>query len=129
MIEESHQKTMRMLSLFERLSQGEVINKQKEAEYFKVSEKAIQRDIKDLRAYFSNYKTNFLSKSIVFSRKERGYILRRNNTLRLTTEEVIVIARLLIEKRALSDVQMKQMIDKLVSGLPEGSRENIKKLM
>nr|WP_251025726.1 HTH domain-containing protein [Bacillus sp. ISL-47] len=118
-----------MLSLFERLSQGEVINKQKEAEYFKVSEKAIQRDIKDLRAYFSNYKTNFLSKSIVFSRKERGYILRRNNTLRLTTEEVIVIARLLIEKRALSDVQMKQMIDKLVSGLPEGSRENIKKLM
>ncbi|PWW31319.1 HTH domain-containing protein [Cytobacillus oceanisediminis] len=110
MIEESHQKTMRMLSLFERLSQGDVIKKQEEAEHFHVSEKAIQRDIKDLRTYFSNYKYNSLSKSIIFIRKEKGYILRRSNNIGLTAEDVWGIARLLIENRALPEIQLKQVM-------------------
>ncbi|CAM3567846.1 hypothetical protein GCM10009865_09250 [Aeromicrobium ponti] len=78
MIEESHMKTMRILSLFERLSQGEVISKEKEAENFNVSVKTIQRDMKEINAYFSNYKFDTLTNSIVYNRKAKGYILKFN---------------------------------------------------
>lgn len=78
MIEESHMKTMRILSLFERLSQGEVISKEKEAEHFNVSVKTIQRDMKELNAYFSNYKFDTIANSIIYNRKAKGYILKFN---------------------------------------------------
>lgn len=81
MIEESYMKTMRILSLFERLSQEEVIIKEKEAEYFNVSVKTIQRDLKELNAYFSYYKFDTITNSIVYNRKLKGYILKFNKDL------------------------------------------------
>ncbi|GLB60315.1 HTH domain-containing protein [Cytobacillus sp. NCCP-133] len=81
MLEESHMKTMRILSLFERLSQGEVISKEKEAEYFNVSVKTIQRDLKELNAYFSDYKFDTLTNCIVYNRKAKGYVLKFNKEL------------------------------------------------
>ncbi len=39
-------KPLRLISIFERLNKGEVINKSEEAERFDVSKRAIQRDIK-----------------------------------------------------------------------------------
>ncbi|WP_394138337.1 DeoR family transcriptional regulator [Cytobacillus oceanisediminis] len=81
MIEESHMKTMRILSLFERLSQGEVISKEKEAENFNVSVKTIQRDLKEINTYFSSYKFSTITNSIIYNRKAKGYMLKFNKEL------------------------------------------------
>ena len=44
-------KSFRLLNMYEKLNRGEIINKKQFAEEFKISEKSVQRDIDDLRAY------------------------------------------------------------------------------
>ena len=46
-------KSFRILDMYERLNRGEIINKKDFANEFDVSEKSVQRDIDDLRAYLS----------------------------------------------------------------------------
>ena len=49
-------KTSRVLSIFQRLTTGEVIQKSIEAERFSVNEKSIQRDIEDIRNFLAEGK-------------------------------------------------------------------------
>lgn len=49
----SGNKGFRLLSIYERLNKGEMLNKAKLAEMFGVGVKTIQRDIDDLRAYLA----------------------------------------------------------------------------
>ena len=46
-------KGFRLLSIYERLNKGEIIEKAQLAEYFGVTQKTIQRDIDDLHAYIA----------------------------------------------------------------------------
>ena len=46
-------KSFRLLNMYERLNKGEVLNKNELAINFGVTNKTIQRDIDDLRAYIS----------------------------------------------------------------------------
>ena len=59
-------KKLRVLHIFERLNQGELINKQKSAKKFEVSNKAIQRDINDLRSYFAEFHKRDISIEIIY---------------------------------------------------------------
>ena len=47
-------KYSRVLSIYTKLMDGEVINKASEAEYFGVNQRTIQRDIDDLRMFFGD---------------------------------------------------------------------------
>ncbi len=49
-------KTSRVLSIFQRLTNGEVIRKSIEVERFSVNEKSIQRDIEDIRNFLAEGK-------------------------------------------------------------------------
>ena len=51
---EGYAKVNRILSLYDSLNKGAVVNKQQAAAMFSVSEKAIQRDLEDLRAYLDD---------------------------------------------------------------------------
>ena len=46
-------KNIRILDLYRRLCEGRVISKAEESARFGVDERSIQRDIDDIRAYFS----------------------------------------------------------------------------
>ena len=46
-------KSFRLLKMYEWLNRGDVINKKEFAEMFGISEKSVQRDIEDLRAYIA----------------------------------------------------------------------------
>ena len=47
-------KVERIINLYNRLAEGEVLNKADEAARFEVNERSIQRDLEDNRAYFAN---------------------------------------------------------------------------
>jgi predicted DNA-binding transcriptional regulator YafY len=47
------EKSFRLLRMYELLSRGGALNKRKLVEHFGVSDKTVQRDIDDLRAYLS----------------------------------------------------------------------------
>lgn len=80
MIEEANTKTIRVLSLFEMLNNGEIIRKKEAAERFNVSEKTIHRDLKEINIYYSKYKYNTLVNSVSYNRVEKGYFLKVRNT-------------------------------------------------
>lgn len=53
LVEEKDCKINRILDLYDRLMEGEFINKKEEAEYFNVNPKTIQRDIEDSRFMYA----------------------------------------------------------------------------
>lgn len=77
--EEASTKTIRVLSLFEMLNNGEIIKKKEAADRFNVSEKTILRDLKEINIYYSNYKYNTLVNSVAYNRVEKGYFLKLRN--------------------------------------------------
>nr|WP_276570928.1 DeoR family transcriptional regulator [Cytobacillus firmus] len=78
-IEEASTKTIRVLSLFEMLNSGEIIKKKEAAEHFKVSEKTIHRDLKEINVYYTKYKYKTLVNCVAYNREEKGYFLKVRN--------------------------------------------------
>jgi predicted DNA-binding transcriptional regulator YafY len=120
-MDEQQSKSLRILSLYERLCQGDTISKKEEAVRFGVNEKTIQRDIDELRTYIAN---NFEASMVLeYDRKKNGYVLRRNENIWLTNEEILVLAKVLLESRAFQKAEMDQLLDKLIlQSQPENRR-------
>mgnify|MGYP004447979225 CR=1 FL=1 len=71
-------KNYRVLSLYTRLQDGEVINKYTEACNNGVSDRSIQRDIDEIRAFCADYATESGRhgyKEIVFDGRRGGYVM------------------------------------------------------
>ena len=62
----------RVLLIYNKLMNGEVINKKREAELFNVTLRSIQRDIEDLRCFLVD---NDIKKELVYDKKLNGYRL------------------------------------------------------
>lgn len=120
-MDEQQSKSLRILSLYERLCQGDTISKKEESVRFGVNEKTIQRDIDELRTYIAN---NFEASMVLeYDRKKNGYVLRRNENIWLTNEEILVLAKVLLESRAFQKAEMDQLLDKLIlQSQPENRR-------
>lgn len=129
MFEELHMKTIRILSLFERLSHGQIINKKEEAKRFNVNEKTIQRDLEDLRTYFSEFKHNLAVESIVYERKHKGYSLKYNDYGSLAEKEILVLAKILLESRAFPKKELESILNKLIVQCPSESQKYVKDLL
>ncbi len=122
-------KPLRLISIFERLNKGEVINKSEEAERFDVSKRAIQRDIKDLRNYFAgayNYNDDI---KILYDRKENGYRLERKDSNWLTKEEILAMAKVLLESRSFNQEEMNFLLEKLISKSTPKERKHIEEVI
>lgn len=123
------QKVMRMLQIFERLLQGKVIVKRVLAEEFHVSDKTIQRDLDDLRSYFAEFGRQDGAHMIRYDRAARGYSLTTNNKERLTADEVMVIAKILLESRAFPKDELDRLLDKLLLHCTQEDLKHIKDSM
>lgn len=77
-------KTERILSIYSRLKQGQVIDRKKESEKYNVSLRTIQRDITDIQRFLSGNESNF-RETIVYDKDSGGYRLEMN--IRALTEE------------------------------------------
>ena len=105
-------KVERVINLYNRLSEGEVLNKAEEASRFDVNERSIQRDLEDIRAYFANDPES--NRELVYDRSQKGYVLVQNQKKSLTNSEVLTVCKILLESRSLVKEEMYPIIDKLL---------------
>ena len=124
-------KTARILKLYTKLMNGCTVNKLQEAQAFGVNERTIQRDIDDIRNFFEDDTINsgFIN-SVVYDRIAKGYRLEQIYTLKLSNSEVLAVCKILLESRAFTKVEMKNILDKLISCcVPEASRKLVSELI
>ena len=105
-------KAGRIISLYNRVADGEVLVKADEAARFGVNEKSIQRDIDDIRAYFADEPE--AGRELVYDRSKKGYVMVQNAQKPLTNSEILTVCKILLESRSLVKEEMYPIIDKLL---------------
>lgn len=121
-------KVERIINLYNRLAEGEVLNKADEAARFDVNEKSIQRDFEDIRAYCANDPE--LNRELVYDRTKKGYVLVQNQKKSLTNSEILTVCKILLESRSLVKEEMYPIIDKLLQCcVPYGNYKKVSDLI
>lgn len=118
-------KTARVLRLYTKLMNGCAINKSEEAQASGVNERSIQRDIDDIRNFLDNEAANggYIN-SVIYDRVEKGYRLERIYKMKLSNSEVLAVCKILLESRAFTKKEMKEILDKLISCcVPESNQK------
>lgn len=103
----------RILSLYSNLLNNERVNVKEAAEYYGVSSKTIHRDIDDIRNFVSeNSIANGELHEVVYDRAQDTY--RLNKEGKLSKEELFVIAKILLESRALNKSEFSDIFEKMM---------------
>lgn len=124
-------KVRRILSIYDRLLDGKIIYKVEEAQRFGVNEKSIQRDIEDIRKFFDEKTVeNGMENTIIYDYGKRGYLLEQINRMKFSNEEVLAIAKILLDSRAFTKAEMLNMLDKLLECcVPPKNRKVVNELI
>lgn len=69
----SKSRSFRLLDIYAKLHRGEVLKKTTLSDLYNVSEKTIQRDINDIRAYMSNTNVGIDDIGIIYDKSKKGY--------------------------------------------------------
>lgn len=105
----------RILSLYSKLNNGEIVRKSQTANDFGVNARTIQRDIDDIRAFFCNNTFGIeRGKSVVYDRSCGGYRMVDGQSKNLTKGELLAVCKILLESRSLVKSEMLPILDKLV---------------
>ena len=105
-------KTERIIDIHNRLRDGRVIVKSEEAARHNVNDRTIQRDLDDLRAYYTDKAE--LGKEVIYDRTKKGYVLAEKSRTSLTNSKVLSVCKILLESRSMVKEEMFPIIDKLL---------------
>jgi predicted DNA-binding transcriptional regulator YafY len=121
----------RVLSIYTKLINGDVVNKAAEAERFGVAPRSIQRDIEDLRCFFEEQAScGELTKELVYSKELNGYHLVNRDAAVLSNSEVLAVCKILLESRAFTKKEMTPIISKLLNCcVPPKCQSKVKELI
>ena len=121
----------RLLRMCSKLSEGHVLYKQQEAEEYGCSLRSIQRDIDDLRLFFSDRSLiTGTNQELVYDKRLNGYRLEPPMRTMLTDEETFAVIKILLESRSLTKEELTPILDKLVSCcVPDDHRKQIASLI
>lgn len=121
----------RVLMLYSKLMNGEVINKAEEAQNFGVTQRSIQRDIEDLRCFFAEQADRGeILKELVYSKELNGYHLVSRDMSVLCNSEVLAVCKILLESRAFTKEEMTPIINKLLTCcVPPKNQRKVKDLI
>ena len=121
----------KILSIYSMLNSGEIIKKADIANEFGVTERTIQRDIDDIRAfYFNNTLAIGCGNTIIFDRKHQGYRLEDSSGEMLTNSEILAVCKILLESRTLVKSEMVPIIEKLLQRcVPEKNKKAVSQLI
>lgn len=108
-------KTNRILFLYTKLLQGQLLKKSELAQLMGVNEKSIQRDLEDIRNFLDKSRTEEgYGSQLIYDYHEKGYLLEHNSQLRLSNDEVLAVSKILLESRAFTKKEMMNILDKLI---------------
>lgn len=124
---QKNEKTARVLGLYTKLLNGQIITKAGEAALQGVNERSFDRDLASLRAFLSDQHT---MQDVVYDRKAQGYRLVNNTPAHLSNSEILAVCKILLESRSMRRDEMLPILDKLVSCcVPEDSRRAVAELL
>ena len=127
---ENGDKALRVLSMYQKLMNNQIVNKAEEAAAYGVNSRTIQRDIDDIRGFLETTDSAGISKQIVYDQKERGYRLEEVYEENLTAGEALAVCKILIDSRAFPKDKMKKLIYQIVgSSVPEPEQKHIYELV
>lgn len=120
-------KSDRLLQIYSRLVNGEILSKRDLARQFRVTEKSIQRDMEALRCFFAE---QALNQDVVYDPAVRGYRLIDPTAHKLSNSEILAVCKILLESRSMRKDEMLPILDKLISfGVPEQNKTAVTRLV
>lgn len=124
-------KIERVLGIYTKLMNGEVVNKAEEAVNYNVNERSIQRDIDDIRNYMEqSIPDSGIVNDVIYDRNQKGFRLEKIYNLKLTNSEVLAICKILLDSRAFTKKEMKGMLDKLIDCcVPKANQKLVRDLI
>lgn len=127
MVGESTEKIERVLGIYTKLINGDIVNKAEEANHYGVNERSVQRDIDDIRNFLDlNTEQGETMNSVIYDRVRKGYKLEQSYRVKLTNPEILAICKILLDSRAFPKDEMMDMLDKLIECcVPESSRKSV----
>lgn len=121
-------KVERIIGLYNKVVEGDILVKAEEAARYGVNERSIQRDIDDIRAYFANDPES--NRELIYDRAKKGYVLVQNSKKSLTNSEILTVCKILLESRSLTKEEMYPIIDKLLQCcVPYGNYKKVADLI
>ena len=107
----------RTIDIYVRLCEGKVINKSKEAQFYNVDERSIQRDIDDLRTFLDVRNTNNGdNREIIYDRARKGFVMIGDEPSRMSNDEILAVSKILLESRAFTKEEINSILDKMIAG-------------
>ena len=110
-----------ILTLYQRLITGKIINKTLFALEFDTTERSVDRDISAVRAFLSD---SFSNLELIYDRQQRGYRLKN---LRIKQEialgECYLLSKMLLDSRPLRTDEQDELIQILMSQLSQKHRD------
>ena len=120
-------KSSRLLVIYSRLVNGEMISKAELSAQYHVSERSIQRDMEALRCFIANQS---LAQDIIYDYKQRGYRLVNMLPKGLSNSEILAVCKILLESRSMRRDEMLPILDKLIDcAVPKESRRAVVELI
>lgn len=129
--DEKEDKIGRVLAIYTKLLNGEVIHKAEEANTYKVNERSIQRDIRQIRNFMETQENEIgIRNSVIYDRELQGYRLEQIYNLKLTNSEVLAICKILLDSRAFTKKEMQEMLKKLIDCcVPKNNQKVVRDLI
>ena len=127
-MEESIDKVERVLGIYSKLMNGEIVNKAEEAQKYHVNERSIQRDIDDIRNYMEQAVADSgVVNEVIYDRSLQGYRLEKLYQLRFSNSEILAICKILLDSRAFTKKEMTAMLNKLLDCcVPKSNQKLVK---
>lgn len=112
---EKNGKIDRILELYTKLINGNIIHKANEAQNYGVNERSIQRDIEDIRNFLEvrSIEDGYVD-TVKYDREKKGYCLEQSRVMKLTNSEILAICKILLDSRAFTKKEMESMLERLI---------------
>lgn len=104
-------KSYRVLSIIDRLKRGESVSRPQLSVDFSVSEKTIQRDVDDIKAFLQEKEFS----DVKYDAIRHGYVLVNKPENQMSNQEIFAICKILIESRAFNKVEFSELYKKITN--------------
>lgn len=124
-------KVLRVLDIYKKLMDGELINKAQEAHNYNVAERSIRRDIDDIKSFMAQEadKTGVI-RTVDYDYQDKGYSLREVYKMKLSNSEILAICKILLDSRAFTKEEMTSILQRLIECcVPDKSRQIVSNLI
>lgn len=129
---ENNGKVSRILDLYTKFQNGEIVKKSSEADRYGVDERSIRRDIDDIRKYFDRETVSGsgTSNRVIYDKDEKGYRLEQFYEKKLSNAEILAVCKILLDGRAFTRQQMNAILHKLIACcVPKCNRRLVQELI